>query len=106
MPSSKLARTRTLNLTLTLTLAPALTLTLALTRTRTRTRTLARTLALTRTPTLTKPQAGKAGVPNGLIYSVEDIVADPQYNARGMIETLPVPELGRDLKVVGLSSRP
>lgn len=47
-------------------------------------------------------QVQKANVPNGLIYSVADIDADPQYNARGMIEVLQVPELNRTIKVPGL----
>lgn len=46
-----------------------------------------------------------AQVPNGLIYSIEDIVEDPQYLARGMIEEVPVPSLGRSLKIPGISPK-
>jgi crotonobetainyl-CoA:carnitine CoA-transferase CaiB-like acyl-CoA transferase len=47
----------------------------------------------------------RAQVPNGLIYSIEDIVRDPQYRARGMIETVDVPALGRTLKVPGMAPK-
>jgi len=47
----------------------------------------------------------EAAVPNGLIYSIEDIVSDPQYNARGMIEEVNVPSLSRTLKIPGLSPK-
>lgn len=36
-----------------------------------------------------------AGVPAGPIYSIADIVRDPQFQARGMIEEVPVAGLGR-----------
>ena len=36
----------------------------------------------------------QAGVPAGPVYSVEDIVADPQYQAREMLVDLPDPRLG------------
>mmetsp|Transcript_4453 Transcript_4453/g.7836 ORF Transcript_4453/g.7836 Transcript_4453/m.7836 type:complete len:460 (+) Transcript_4453:126-1505(+) len=48
---------------------------------------------------------GEAQVPNGLIYSIEDIVKDPQYNARGMIEEVDIPQLGRTLKIPGMSPK-
>ena len=35
---------------------------------------------------------------------VEDIVADPQYQARGMIATVPDPDLG-NIKMVGIVPR-
>ena len=38
-------------------------------------------------------------VPAGPIYSVADMVEDPQYLARGMFETVEVPSLGAELKV-------
>jgi len=41
------------------------------------------------------------GVPAGAIYSIEDIVKDPQYKARNMIVDVPHPELG-SLKVPGV----
>mmetsp|Transcript_9438 Transcript_9438/g.15425 ORF Transcript_9438/g.15425 Transcript_9438/m.15425 type:complete len:440 (+) Transcript_9438:31-1350(+) len=46
-----------------------------------------------------------AQVPNGLIYSIEDIVNDPHYNSRGMIEEVDVPSLGRSLKIPGMSPK-
>ncbi len=42
-----------------------------------------------------------AQVPNGKTYSIADIVADPQYQARGMIETITLDD-GRKLKVPGV----
>jgi len=47
----------------------------------------------------------KAQVPNGLIYSIEDIAHDPQYIARGMIETVRVESLDRNLKIPGFSPK-
>lgn len=41
------------------------------------------------------------GIPAGAIYSIEDIVEDPQYKARDMIVEAPHPELGT-LKVPGI----
>ncbi len=41
-----------------------------------------------------------AGVPAGPIYTISDIVEDPQYRARGMIEEAHVPGLG-PLKIPG-----
>ncbi|MDM5334078.1 CaiB/BaiF CoA-transferase family protein [Ureibacillus composti] len=41
------------------------------------------------------------GIPAGAIYSIEDIVVDPQYQARNMIVEAPHPELGT-LKVPGI----
>ncbi|KAJ3042022.1 hypothetical protein HDV00_008315 [Rhizophlyctis rosea] len=43
----------------------------------------------------------KAQVPSGPIYSVKDIVEDPHYQARGMLEEVDVK--GRKLKVPGIS---
>lgn len=47
----------------------------------------------------------KAQVPNSLIYSIEDIVADPQYKARGMIEEVHIPSLDRSLKIPAMSPK-
>lgn len=41
------------------------------------------------------------GIPAGAIYSVEDILKDPQYKARDMILDVPHPEMG-SLKVPGV----
>ncbi|MPZ15636.1 MAG: CoA transferase [Chloroflexi bacterium] len=43
----------------------------------------------------------EAGVPAGPIYSIADIVRDPQYAARGMIEEVEAPGIGR-LKIPGI----
>jgi crotonobetainyl-CoA:carnitine CoA-transferase CaiB-like acyl-CoA transferase len=43
----------------------------------------------------------KAKVPAGSIYSIEDIVADPHYQARGMIREVEIEGIGR-LKVPGI----
>jgi formyl-CoA transferase len=43
----------------------------------------------------------EAQVPNGKIYSVADIVRDPQFLARGMIREVPLPD-GAPLKVPGI----
>jgi formyl-CoA transferase len=43
----------------------------------------------------------EAQVPNGKIYSIADIVRDPQYLARMMIRTVPLPD-GTPLKVPGI----
>ncbi len=45
-----------------------------------------------------------AGIPVGPIYNAADIVADPQYQARGMIETVEVPGLG-PLRIPGVVPR-
>jgi crotonobetainyl-CoA:carnitine CoA-transferase CaiB-like acyl-CoA transferase len=42
----------------------------------------------------------KAGVPNGPIYNVADMMADPHFNARGMFESVEVN--GRPLKIPAL----
>ncbi len=42
-----------------------------------------------------------AGVPVGPIFSIADIVRDPQYEAREMIETVEVPGIGR-LRIPGI----
>jgi len=47
----------------------------------------------------------EAQVPAGPIYSVEDMVDDPQYLARGMFESIGVPSLGAELKVPALCPR-
>jgi crotonobetainyl-CoA:carnitine CoA-transferase CaiB-like acyl-CoA transferase len=39
----------------------------------------------------------KAGVPNGPIYNVADMMADPHFNARGMFESVEVN--GKPLKI-------
>jgi crotonobetainyl-CoA:carnitine CoA-transferase CaiB-like acyl-CoA transferase len=39
----------------------------------------------------------KAGVPNGPIYNVADMMADPHFNARGMFESVDVN--GKPLKI-------
>lgn len=46
-----------------------------------------------------------ASVPVGLIYSIEDIVKDPQYQAREMIEEVHIPTLGRSLKIPGITPK-
>ncbi|KAJ3283982.1 hypothetical protein HK104_010143 [Borealophlyctis nickersoniae] len=46
---------------------------------------------------------GKAQVPAGRIYSVKDIVEDPHYKARNMLEEVEVN--GRPLKVPGISPK-
>jgi crotonobetainyl-CoA:carnitine CoA-transferase CaiB-like acyl-CoA transferase len=43
----------------------------------------------------------EAGVPSGPIYSVEDMMADPQYQARGMFETVQVD--GEALKIPAIA---
>src|SRR5512134_2889417 len=43
----------------------------------------------------------QAEVPVGRIYDIADIVADPHYQARGMIREAPMPD-GRPLKVPGI----
>jgi crotonobetainyl-CoA:carnitine CoA-transferase CaiB-like acyl-CoA transferase len=43
----------------------------------------------------------QAGVPVGPIYSIADIVADPQYEAREMIEQVDVPGIG-PLRIPGI----
>jgi crotonobetainyl-CoA:carnitine CoA-transferase CaiB-like acyl-CoA transferase len=45
-----------------------------------------------------------AGIPAGPIYSAADIVDDPQYHARGMIETVEVPGVG-PLRIPGVAPR-
>jgi len=47
----------------------------------------------------------QARVPNGLIYSIEDIVNDEQYNDRGMIEEVEIPHLNRKLKIPGMAPK-
>ncbi|MBI2311734.1 MAG: CoA transferase [Betaproteobacteria bacterium] len=46
----------------------------------------------------------KAEVPVGKIYDIADIVADPHYRARGMIEQLKLPD-GQDLKLPAIVPR-
>ncbi|GAB4171049.1 MAG: CoA transferase [Rhodocyclaceae bacterium] len=46
----------------------------------------------------------EAGVPNGPIYSIADIAADPQYAAREMIRSVTLPD-GSTLKVPGVVPR-
>src|SRR5699024_7780345 len=41
------------------------------------------------------------GIPAGAIYSIEDMLQDPQYKAREMIVDVPHPDLG-SLKVPGI----
>jgi crotonobetainyl-CoA:carnitine CoA-transferase CaiB-like acyl-CoA transferase len=43
-----------------------------------------------------------ANVPAGAIYSIEDIVKDPHYHARQMIQEVKVEELGTTLKMPGI----
>jgi formyl-CoA transferase len=43
----------------------------------------------------------EAGVPAGRIYTVADMAADPHYQARGMLQALPMPD-GRALTVPGI----
>lgn len=43
-----------------------------------------------------------ANVPAGAIYSIEDIVNDPHYHARQMIQEVKVEELGTTLKMPGI----
>ncbi|NEU32061.1 CoA transferase [bacterium LRH843] len=43
----------------------------------------------------------EAKVPSGSIYSIEDIVVDPHYNARGMIREVEIDGIGK-LKVPGI----
>lgn len=43
-----------------------------------------------------------AKVPAGAIYSIEDIVSDPHYHARQMIQEVDVKELGTTLKMPGI----
>lgn len=38
-----------------------------------------------------------AGIPSAKIFTVEDIVADPQYQARGAVEAIPDPLHGREI---------
>jgi formyl-CoA transferase len=45
-----------------------------------------------------------AGIPVGPIYSAAEVMADPQYEARGMIETVEVPGLG-PLRMPGVVPR-
>ena len=47
----------------------------------------------------------EAVVPNGLLYSIVDIVKDPQYIARGMVEEVNVPSLSRTLKIPGIGPK-
>jgi formyl-CoA transferase len=42
-----------------------------------------------------------AGVPGGRIYTIADIAADPHYAARGMLQSLPMPD-GSTLTVPGI----
>jgi formyl-CoA transferase len=42
-----------------------------------------------------------ASVPAGRVYTIKDIVEDPQYQAREMIHDMPMPD-GRSLKVPGI----
>ena len=44
-----------------------------------------------------------AGVPAGPIYSVADMIADPQYNARGLFETVEI--AGEPLKIPALTPK-
>jgi len=60
---------------------------------------------LQRTASEVMQKVDKAAVPNGLIYSIEDIVKDPQYLAREMIEEVEVPALNRTLKIPGISPK-
>uniref|UniRef100_A0A7S3Z3G0 Formyl-CoA transferase n=1 Tax=Lotharella globosa TaxID=91324 RepID=A0A7S3Z3G0_9EUKA len=47
----------------------------------------------------------KAKIPSGLIYSVEDMVTDPHYIARGQFEEVKIEELDRDLKIPAIGPR-
>jgi len=47
---------------------------------------------------------GEAQVPNGKIYSIADIVRDPQYLARGMIQTVKLKD-GTPVQVPGVVPR-
>jgi formyl-CoA transferase len=42
-----------------------------------------------------------AGVPAGRVFSPDETVADPQLGHRGLLRTLAVPALGRDITVIG-----
>lgn len=44
-------------------------------------------------------------VPNGLIYSIEDICNDEQYQAREQLESVYVPQLKRDLLIPALGPK-
>jgi crotonobetainyl-CoA:carnitine CoA-transferase CaiB-like acyl-CoA transferase len=44
----------------------------------------------------------EAGVPANTIYSAADIVADPLFHARGMLQRVPVPGLDRPLLMPGV----
>ena len=54
----------------------------------------------TRTVTEVLAALDAASVPAGRIYSIADIAADPHYAARGMLETVRLPD-GSDLQVPG-----
>ncbi|CAK9029346.1 Succinyl-CoA--D-citramalate CoA-transferase, partial [Durusdinium trenchii] len=61
--------------------------------------------AATKTAEEVMQDVQEAQVPNGLIYSITDIVTDPQYNSRGMIEEVDVPSLNRTLRIPGMSPK-
>jgi crotonobetainyl-CoA:carnitine CoA-transferase CaiB-like acyl-CoA transferase len=46
-----------------------------------------------------------AGIPHGLIYRAPDILDDPQYAARGMIQRVHDAVLGRDVPMAGIVPR-
>ena len=46
-----------------------------------------------------------AGIPHGLIYRAPDILEDPQYAARGMIQRVHDAVLGRDVPMAGIVPR-
>jgi formyl-CoA transferase len=58
----------------------------------------------TRMPDEVLDAMARADVPASRIYSVRDIVADPQYAARGMIREIALPD-GSTLKVPGVVPR-
>jgi len=60
---------------------------------------------LTKTADEVVAEVTKAEVPNGLIYSIEDVVNDPHYQARGVLEPVAIPTLERPLLVPALGPK-
>ena len=52
-----------------------------------------------------KRQVDECGVPNGLIYSIKDICEDEQYKARGQLESVHIPALGRDMLIPAIGPK-
>ena len=52
-----------------------------------------------------KRHVDECGVPNGLIYSIKDICEDPQYIARGQLESVHIPQLNKELLIPAIGPK-